>query len=145
MADFNLSEWSVPVRVRFTVGKGTYATIAVFQYTDGKILTASAIILDPANWAEVLWVRPLNGSIKSPPWVGRTNKELSQFFRDRGGMGLGEFVDDLRGTVASDNERFRAEIRAEAEKAPPKKPIVPLSVTTVREEEEVDADAPTSG
>lgn len=87
----DLSERNFPVRIRFTSNEGEYgSTVAVFQYADGKILTASALVLDPADWKTADVDYPVARPIYSPGWAGKRDEEVADYFGSRMRRALGK-------------------------------------------------------
>lgn len=88
----NLPKKDFPVRIAFTPNDGRCSsTVAVFQYADGKILTASALVLDPADWRDAEIQHTITRPIYSPGWAGKTDAEMTNHFYTRANGMLGKF------------------------------------------------------
>ena len=130
----DLSGEILPVRLMFSraARKGESETVAVFQYADGKILTASALVLDPAEWKEAKIGHSIRHPIHSPDWAGKSDEEVAVYVARRG---LGKLVGDAHLPISESAEE--EEIREGSAKRVRQcsEPRTPKSVTKVTEDD----------
>jgi hypothetical protein len=134
----NLTQDDLPARVHYDTSDGDHGhSVIVFVYSDGKVLTASALVLNPADWTNIEITKNCKCEYGSPPWAGKTLEELSDYYRERshGGMGLGKFVEDVSVMIARDVEEGKK--RRDAEVMKTYMPPTPKSVTKITPEDDV--------
>ena len=99
----DLKRGDLPAKVEYTTADGGHGySIVVFMYADGKILTTSALVMDPSGWTNVEIWKNYQGQLASPPWAGKTDKELTERFQK--GVMLGRFVPDAHAPISESAE-----------------------------------------
>lgn len=126
----DLSKMTLPVRVEYEIkGGGSASSLVVFQYSDGKILTASACVLDPEEWESAKNCRSITTPVHSPEWYGKSDEELTEYFKTRG-MWPGKIVPDVHVPLSESRDENGVEIMSK-----PKDSTVPKSVTQIMPED----------
>lgn len=127
----DLSGVTLPARVEYDHKSGKRgSSLVVFQYSDGKILTASACVLDPEEWESVERCRPITTPIPSPEWVGKSDEELTTYFKTRG-MWPGKIVPDVHVPLSESQDEAGAKAALK-----PREPVSPQSVTKITSEDD---------
>lgn len=133
-----LTDEQMPARVHFDLPDGSHGrSVVVYQYSDGKVLTASALVLDPESWAKAEVSSKKVDRTGSPPWAQLTADQVTDYFRERShdGLGLGRFVEGLDEAVERERQADRR--RMEESPLPPVEPVPPKSVTKILPEDDV--------
>lgn len=127
-----LTDEQLPVRINFELADGGRGhSYVVYQYADGKVLTVSALVLDPSGWVSAELRGTRHGRLLSPPWANKSSDEVMAYYNEKTTTWWpGKVVSDVAAPISESAEEI--EIREGSDERVRQASVMPIPKTIRR-------------